>query len=694
MPSSHLHTEAAQYSAPEAVPVPVVSVTGSEWAREPWTSAVPVVSTPVPMTRTSVTSPRSIASPAAAWVAPSISQPAPSSDVCSISPALRSWIECLVDNRMDQVSRALHEGELATVVDQVRKESGALSSNATFALQQSEEARLRLEAQVRGLADGQSRLLAIVEGMTGDTERQSTTSNKAKAEALATVERVVATVDELRNTVEQDSDATNARLREHSLAIEEIRRSMADELARVRASATELQRHTSETASRQRQCGDEVATTAASVAATRQELSDLVQMMQRLDRKLLGWREDIKAEVMEQMSHGVALREADKNKIDELSREFTQLAAGRIELETRLEGLRVEITSAGRMKTEHDSRLRDLQQSLTRRLEDAEERMEILRSELSSASSARVDQLDTRSKESQNALSRRIDALQAAATEDVETVKQDVANIAKLTHRLDERQSALREEISTEVRSAISSSATSRDSWRNESLAATDSLRREVIQQMTDMDSQMERLRIEQTTVAATRESFEFRVRENSEELKRCVESLQRDLSALSHRHSTESESLRSSMREELQSLTRKLGSELRADSRALFKQEQNAIAALDEQLWLTDQRLGQRIDEILQASVRHDRISAIQAVAEELFKTHQASASSRRGGRLTGVDVESMEASLGSRHTRNSALAKASASNADEETSARGTLGALGMAREAAEAFQSLASE
>ena len=82
---------------------------------------------------------------------------------------------------------------------------------------------------------GQSRLMAIVENLSGETDRQHTSSSQAKAEALATVERVVSTVEELRRTMEQDGDVVTARLREHGLAIDELRRTVAEDFARLRA---------------------------------------------------------------------------------------------------------------------------------------------------------------------------------------------------------------------------------------------------------------------------------------------------------------------------------------------------------------------------------------------------------------------------------------------------------------------------
>lgn len=54
-----------------------------------------------------------------------------------------------------------------------------------------------------------------------------------------------------------------------------------------------------------------------------------------------------------------------------------------------------------------------------------------------------------------------------------------------------------------------------------------------------------------------------------------------------------------------LAALQKRLAAELRAETVAAIRTEKSAVAALDEQLWLTDQRLGQRIDELAQLQVR-----------------------------------------------------------------------------------------
>ena len=125
--------------------------------------------------------------------------------------------------------------------------------------------------------------------LSGETDRQYSSSSQAKAEALQTVERVVSTVEELRRTMEQEhmmfvtfclqydhyiyihgishiclrlfvpqeQDVVAARLREHGLGLDELRRSTAEQEARQRAATGELQRQQQELQTRQRQNGDE-----------------------------------------------------------------------------------------------------------------------------------------------------------------------------------------------------------------------------------------------------------------------------------------------------------------------------------------------------------------------------------------------------------------------------------------------------
>merc|ERR1712125_260813 len=60
-------------------------------------------------------------------------------------------------------------------------------------------------------------------------------------------------------------------------------------------------------------------------------------------------------------------------------------------------------------------------------------------------------------------------------------------------------------------------------------------------------------------------------------------------------------------LREELRQEHRKLNGEFQAELRALRKQGESQLAALDEQLWLTDQRIGQRIDDLCRTVAQAD---------------------------------------------------------------------------------------
>ena len=522
-------------------------------------------------------------------------------DTSYISPALRSWVECLVDNRVDQAVRLIQDGEMRQLVEHARQETSAASQNASRAVQQADEARRKLENQVRSLAEGQSRLLAIVEGISGDTDRQFSSSSQAKAEALATVERVMSTVNELWLTVEQDGDVVQSRLREHSVAIDDIRRSVAEDFARLRAGWSELQKQSVDVMSKQRQSGDDIATAAASVDATRHELAELARLVQTLDRKLTSWKSEVKVEVLEEVSAVSGVGEGDRLKLDSLHREIGQMAASRIDLESQIERLKVEIATLA--KPELETRRRDMQQALSRRLDDVESSCENLRAEMSASLSTRMENLDARVQEAHQSLSRRFDALQVAAAEDVESARLEIKKLGTVVKRVEDRQASLLEEVSGEVRASVIS-------LRDEGASSSS----ELSKRFTELGSRLEQLEVEQTSARATREMFEYRIREQSAETKQSVDVLQAQVSSLSRELSSEVAEGRERIREELLASQRKLTGEVR-EARSLFKEEQNAIAALDEQLWLTDQRLGQRIDEILQAQ-RGNRLAA--AMADE----------------------------------------------------------------------------
>jgi len=473
--------------------------------------------------------------------------------------------------------------------------------------------------------------MAIVENLSGETDRQHSSSSQAKAEALATVERVVSTVEELRRTMEQDGDVVTARLREHGLAIDELRRTVAEDFARLRATTADLQRQGAEATSRQRQNHDELATTAASVAASRQELAELARSVQNLDRKLAGWKSEVKVDILDEIAKN-STSDGDRLKLDALHREISQMAATRIDLEARIERLKVEMATVGKTKPEVESRLREMEQALGRRLKEMELISDNLRSEVHTATSARVENLEVRSQESQQSLARRFEALQVAVGEDVESTRLELKKLCSALVRLEDQHGSVREEISAEVRSARAALSDSR--YDDGPLKET--LRTEFVQKLNEVAGRLEQLEFELTSTRATRESFEYRVRDATTEAQQNVERLKIDLNAL----------------------------------RTLVKQEQSAVAALDEQLWVTDQRLGQRIDEALTIMER-ERLASV-AFAEAVRNPSSSGQVSPNRGLTEGrraaetfaasVDGDASERSAGAKRVSGLSMAREAA--------------------------------
>lgn len=109
-----------------------------------------------------------------------------------------------------------------------------------------------------------------------------------------------------------------------------------------------------------------------------------------------------------------------------------------------------------------------------------------------------------------------------------------------------------------------------------------------------------------------------------------------------------------------------------------MVKQEQSSVAALDEQLWMTDQRLGQRIDEAL-GLLERERLASV-ALAEAVRKPSSSGqvspnrAKSPRGLAMARRAAETFAASVDGEASEHSAAGR------------RGS--GLSMAREAAETF------
>lgn len=203
----------------------------------------------------------------------------------------------------------------------------------------------------------------------------------------------------------------------------------------------------------------------------------------------------------------------------------------------------------------------------------------------------------------------------------VRCARSEVDDLTRLVRMLDQRVSSLSEEL------------------RSESMK--ENLQRELTMSTSQHDERLQAMRLEMNSMV-TQSSLEVCLEQIKTVLsKQVVESESRlgeNLGALQRRHMAE---LRAEPRsdaitrldlstrleevqreifkemtrqveasevrlgEELGGLQQRLISELRAETTAAFRSEAAAVASLDEQIWLTDQRLGQRIDELLHLRIR-----------------------------------------------------------------------------------------
>jgi len=100
--------------------------------------------------------------------------------------------------------------------------------------------------------------------------------------------------------------------------------------------------------------------------------------------------------------------------------------------------------------------------------------------------------------------------------------------------------------------------------------------------------------------------------------LKQILSDVQRRVDEAKHEVIERLEACKESMEQDLTAAQRRSAAELRVEVRTAIRNEAAAVAALDEQLWLTDQRLGQRIDELVHVHHSYGCSASISRIEEE----------------------------------------------------------------------------
>lgn len=145
-------------------------------------------------------------------------------EVVAYGVKLREWIDLQVDGRLREVLPGLVEEELAAA----RQDGAAAVASVE-----------RLGSEMGALAEAQSKLLLLVDGISQEVGRvkaaatscqlnanMSTalqgSSHAANEEALASVEKLMGTVEELKRSIRQDETTAAAQLAKHEAQLAEL----------------------------------------------------------------------------------------------------------------------------------------------------------------------------------------------------------------------------------------------------------------------------------------------------------------------------------------------------------------------------------------------------------------------------------------------------------------------------------------
>eukprot|EP00971_Amphidinium_carterae_P320245 6365825-Amphidinium_carterae.1 len=194
------------------------------------------------------------------------------SAVTTYSVQLKAWIDLQVDQRLGQVL----DGELAAV----RREAANMGTRA--------------EVEVRSITDSQTKLLAVVEGISEEIGRlkaaitacQLSTQlhtfagmGSQNEDTVMAVEKATTALEELRhsvNTIQVQDNAMSTELGRHDVAIQEIRRMTEHHFQRYNSELTEA---------------------TGAMKGTKREVNELITLVQRMENRFTSWRAEVADEL-------------------------------------------------------------------------------------------------------------------------------------------------------------------------------------------------------------------------------------------------------------------------------------------------------------------------------------------------------------------------------------------------------------
>lgn len=427
---------------------------------------------------------------------------------------LKAWIDMQVDARLNIVVPSILDGELVS-------------------LQQESAAAARMYQRVEGDLDlvkgAQAKLLAVVEGISEEVSRL-----KVQGEALAAVESVMLTVEELKQSV---------ALRDSNPAFLDQLSAQDRALADLRGYHDELRgRHDAFLQTHEAGVGG---------------LQANIEEMRRLHDALHGRYERCEAGLSD--FHG----------------RHDRYESGMSALQARLAELHDSHSGILERYSKHENGMTSLESAISD--------MRRLHSSLQESHHSGFAELHRLHSESQDRHRSSGDEL-SQATNAMLAMKKEVADLVGMVHQHEKRLDTWRAEITAEVTEEMRAIGNLQHSEAQKS-RELQSLQQEV---KGELEGRMENLRIQLVKAAKQVDVEDCRL-----EFRELFQELE------------------SKHREESGKHLQRLIAELRAETSSAFRSEAAAVAALDEQLWLTDQRLGQRIDELVHS--HRDSISVLE---------------------------------------------------------------------------------
>jgi len=401
----------------------------------------------------------------------------------SYGTQLKAWIDMQVDARLNAVLPSILDKQVGTLQQE---------SVATIRMYQ------RLEGELELVKSAQCKLFAVVEGASEEISQL-----KVQGEALAAVEKIMLTVEELKQSVSlrdnghssdlhlglaeirrlhdslhsrHESGFSELRLRLSEMeqshngimnrhekheghfsdfhsAIGDIRRLQNGLQESHHSGLAELHRLHGESHDRSLRGSDELSEASASMLAMRKEVSDLISVVQDHEQKLHSWRAEITAEVAQEMRTIGNLQETEAVK----SRELRNLQIDvRGDLESVLEGFRSDLMKAAKRVDLEECRLefrelvRELEGATREDLNKQQQRLIAeLRAETSTAfrsEAAAVAALDEQLWLTDQRLGQRIDELSHSHRETMSVVERRIGTV--LQNRLGRESTKERSEAS------------------------------------------------------------------------------------------------------------------------------------------------------------------------------------------------------------------------------------------------------